>query len=154
MLDGLATHTPRNLDVSLAILLRESQNQGPHDVLSTRISNFKKSDVMSKYFVPVADQGSRNLFSGVDIRTAAGEQMMISVVELQPHAIVPWHDHPHEQMGILISGQLLFEIGDEKLTLKAGDCWRIPGGVPHTCQAGEESVRAIDIFSPVREDYL
>ncbi|MED5577171.1 MAG: cupin domain-containing protein, partial [Planctomycetota bacterium] len=69
-------------------------------------------------------------------------------------AIVPWHDHPHEQMGILISGQLLFEIGDEKLTLQAGDCWRIPGGVPHTCQAGEDSVRAIDIFSPVREDYL
>ena len=98
----MATHTSRNLDVSLAILLRESQNQGPRDVLSTRISNFKKSDVMSKYFVPVADQGSRNLFSGVDIRTAAGEQMMISVVELQPHAIVPWHDHPHEQMLSLI----------------------------------------------------
>ncbi len=154
MLDGLAIHTTRNLDVSLAIRLRESQNQEPRDVLSKRISNFKKSDVMSKYFVPVADQGSRNLFAGVDIRTVAGEQMMISVVELQPHAIVPWHDHPHEQMGILISGQLLFEIGDEKLTLQAGDCWRIPGGVPHTCQAGEESVRAIDIFSPVREDYV
>ena len=123
-------------------------------VFLKRNSNFKTSVVMSKYFVPVADQSSRNLFAGVDIRTAAGEQMMISVVELQPHAIVPLHDHPYEQMGILISGQLVFEIGDEKLTLQAGDCWRIPGGVPHTCQAGDEPVRAIDIFSPVREDYL
>lgn len=109
---------------------------------------------MSKYFVTAAEQGSRRLFPGVDISTAAGEKMMISVVDIQPQAIVPLHDHPHEQMGILISGELTFEIGDEKLTLKPGDCWRIPGGVPHTCQAGDEVVKAIDIFSPVREDYL
>ena len=109
---------------------------------------------MSKYFVTVAEQGSRHLFDGVDICTAAGEKMMISVVEIEPRAIVPMHDHPHEQMGILISGELTFEIGDETLKLQPGDCWRIPGGVPHTCQAGDEPVKAVDIFSPVREDYL
>jgi hypothetical protein len=32
--------------------------------------------------------------------------------------------------------------------------WRIPGDIPHTCFAGDESVTALDIFAPVREDYL
>ena len=109
---------------------------------------------MSKYSVKRDEQGQHELFPGVSISTCAGEAMMISAVKLEPKAIVPRHDHPHEQMGILISGELFFEIGDESLHLKPGDCWRIPGGVPHECRAGDDPVEAIDLFTPIREDYL
>jgi quercetin dioxygenase-like cupin family protein len=109
---------------------------------------------MSKYFVKRAEASHYNIFPGVDILTMAGEQVMLSYVELEPHSEVAQHSHPHEQLGILISGQLTFTIGEEQQVLGPGDMWRIPGGVEHHVVAGDEPARAIDIFHPVREDYL
>ena len=109
---------------------------------------------MSQYFV-TRDQCSRHqIFPGVRISTIAGQQMMLSYVEFEPHAVVEPHSHPHEQMGLLLKGQLTFTIGDEVRTLEPGEMWRIPGGVVHSAVAGGEAVIALDVFHPVREDYL
>jgi quercetin dioxygenase-like cupin family protein len=106
------------------------------------------------YFVP-AGAGSRHLiFPGVEITTSAGSQLMISHVTLEPHSLVPDHSHPHEQMGILLSGQLEFTIGGITRLLGPGDIWRIPGGVVHRVRALDEPAVAIDVFHPIREDYL
>ena len=109
---------------------------------------------MSDYFVSSEDCGHHSIFPGVEISTMAGEQMMISTVQMEPGAVVELHQHPHEQIGMLLEGELTFTIGDQTRTLSAGQMWRIPGGVPHRAVAGDTPVRAIDIFSPVREDYL
>lgn len=108
---------------------------------------------MSKYFLEPADRSRHNIFPGVDIFTAAGDELMISFVEMEPHAVVEEHSHPHEQMGVLLEGEFEFHIGDEVRTLVPGDMWRIPGGVLHKAIAGDQPVKAIDIFHPVRDDY-
>ena len=36
--------------------------------------------------------------------------------------------------------------------VRAGQMWRLPGGVPHKVIAGDRPMRAIDVFYPVRED--
>ena len=95
-----------------------------------------------------------HLFPGVDITTNAGEKVMLSVVRFEPNAIVPVHAHPHEQGGMLIEGRLKFTIGDRTEILEAGDQWIIPGGVPHTVTAIDGPALAIDVFNPIREDYL
>jgi quercetin dioxygenase-like cupin family protein len=89
----------------------------------------------------------------VRIQTCAAERMMLSVVDLEPHAVVAEHSHPHEQVGMLLQGRAIFFIGDEQKTLQAGDLYRIPGHVKHRVVALDEPVRALDIFNPVREDY-
>jgi quercetin dioxygenase-like cupin family protein len=107
-----------------------------------------------EYFIP-AGKGSRHLiFPGVEIRTTAGENLMLSVVNLEPHSIVAEHSHPHEQMGILISGRLEFTIGGVTRILVPGDLWRIPSGVVHRVCALDEPALALDVFHPIREDYL
>jgi quercetin dioxygenase-like cupin family protein len=106
------------------------------------------------YFVTPAQCSKREIFPGVHITAMGGEKMMISHVDLKPHSVVELHSHPHEQMGILIQGEMTFTIGDETKELKAGEMWRIPGNVPHTVKAGPNGAVAIDIFHPVREDYL
>ena len=64
------------------------------------------------YFLP-AGSGSRHLiFPGVEIRTTAGHQLMLSVVRFEPGSVVPDHSHPHEQMGMMISGRLEFTVDD------------------------------------------
>jgi quercetin dioxygenase-like cupin family protein len=67
-------------------------------------------------------------------------------------AVVPWHTHPHEQIGYLVRGRLRFQIGDEEQELSEGDSWLVPSNVPHFVTALEDSI-AIDIFSPPREEY-
>jgi quercetin dioxygenase-like cupin family protein len=46
-----------------------------------------------------------------------------------------------------------FTIGGETRIVRKGDGWMIPGGVMHSVRALEEGARALDIFSPPREDY-
>ena len=109
---------------------------------------------MTSYFVDADECSEHEIFSGVTIATMAAGQMMLSVVELQPRAVVELHHHPHEQIGMLLEGELSFTIGGEQRTLRPGQMWRIPGDVPHKAVAGPEGAKAIDVFSPVREDYL
>ncbi len=109
---------------------------------------------MSKYFVEPSDCSRHNIFPGVDIATIAGQSIMLSLVEFQPHAVVKAHSHRHEQMGLLLEGELEFIIGDERRVLRPGEMWRIPGGVEHSAIAGDNPVRALDVFCPIREDYL
>jgi quercetin dioxygenase-like cupin family protein len=105
-------------------------------------------------FFPTAEEMSRHvIFPGVNIQTCAVDKMMLSVVDLDPHAVVEEHAHPHEQVGMVLQGQAIFFIGGEEKTLQAGDLYRIPGNVRHRVIALEEPVRALDIFHPIREDY-
>jgi len=109
---------------------------------------------MSLYF-PTPDECSRHsIFPGVDIAACAAERMMLSLATLQPHAVVERHAHPHEQVGVVLTGMAIFYIGDEEKTLKPGDLYRIPGNVPHRVVALDETVKALDIFTPIRQDYL
>jgi len=105
------------------------------------------------YFVSAEERSHHEVFPGVDLYTVAGEQLMISVVEMQPGAVVEQHSHPHEQMGILLEGELHFTVGEETKVLKPGDMWRIPGNVTHRVVAGAKPAKALDLFHPVRDDY-
>jgi quercetin dioxygenase-like cupin family protein len=81
-----------------------------------------------------------------------GEHTLVSEVTLERGGIVPRHSHPHEQTGYVVSGAIEFTLGDRAVVLRAGEGYLIPGNLPHSCLAFEDSV-AIDIFSPVREEY-
>src|SRR5947209_5642456 len=106
------------------------------------------------YYFPSADECSRHtIFPGVHIRTCAAEEMMMSVVDLEPHSVVEEHSHPHEQVGMMLRGRAIFFIAEEQKTLQAGDLYRIPGNVRHKVIALDEPVHVIDIFYPVREEY-
>lgn len=106
------------------------------------------------YFVTRSDCSQHTIFPGVDIFTTAGKNLMLSYVDLQPNSVVELHHHPHEQMGVLLEGELTFTIGGETKRLSPGEMWRISGGVPHGCTAGSNGAKAIDVFCPIREDYL
>lgn len=106
------------------------------------------------YFIP-AGQGSRHrIFPGVEICTTPGQSLMLSVVTFEPGSVVLDHSHPHEQMGMMISGRAEFTIGGVTKVIGPGDIWRIPGGVVHRVVALDGPALALDVFHPIREDYL
>lgn len=106
--------------------------------------------------MPLIAHGSATpvqMFPGVVRRTMTdGERMMLCEVTLDKGAVVPTHTHPHEQTGYMVSGRMRFQVGDEVRDLSPGDCWMIPGGVPHEVTAIEACV-VIDVFSPPRAEY-
>jgi quercetin dioxygenase-like cupin family protein len=94
------------------------------------------------------------MVEGVVRRTLnSGDHTTLVEVTFEAGATVPEHTHPHEQIGYLASGRLRFRIGDEERVIEAGDSWLVAGGVPHLVTALEPAV-AIDVFSPVRHEYL
>ena len=106
------------------------------------------------YFVPAGHGSRHQIFPGVEICTTAGERMMLSVVTFEPGSVVLDHAHPHEQMGMMLSGRLEFTVGGVTRVLGPGDLWRIPGGVVHRVRALDGPATALDVFHPIREDYL
>ena len=84
-----------------------------------------------------------------------GEKMMMVLNVTLPRYTVPLHSHPHEQIGMVYSGKAKLRIGDEERIVKKGDFYCIPVNVPHTDTAiGDEPFIMLDIFYPVREDFI
>jgi quercetin dioxygenase-like cupin family protein len=77
----------------------------------------------------------------------------VARIRLDKGAVVPMHSHPNEQISMIESGCLRFEVAGEEKTLRAGDVLVIPPDVPHLAEALEDT-QAIDIFSPPRQDWI
>lgn len=105
-------------------------------------------------FTPHSTGGFKDVLPGIQRKTLAhGAKTLFTEFQLGKGARLPRHSHPHEQTGYLISGAIRLTIGDVIHDVKPGDCWCIAGGVEHQADILEDSV-AIEVFSPVREDYL
>jgi quercetin dioxygenase-like cupin family protein len=97
--------------------------------------------------------GPQQIWDGVLGRVVHGEQLTMGVVELDPGGVVPLHSHENEQLGVVVSGSLTFQIGDETRELGPGGTYRIAGGTPHELEVGPDGAVVVDIFAPVREDW-
>ena len=93
------------------------------------------------------------LAAGVHARALFGDATMLNLVELEPGAIVPRHSHPHEQMGIVISGEIVMIIEGVERACHAMDAMHIPPGTEHGAYAGPDGAVVLDVFAPIREDF-
>ena len=105
-------------------------------------------------FIDIKNLPAIELRPGVSLRAPYGKNLMLSYLEIEEGAMVPLHNHPHEQGGILLEGKLEMPIGNETRICEPGAMFLIPPNVYHKAVAVGGPVRALDIFSPVREDYV
>lgn len=96
----------------------------------------------------------RQLLPGITIKTLVyGDKTLLTEFRIQQGAVIPAHQHPHEQTGYLVSGKLRF-FGDEgECIVEPGCSWSFKGGVMHGAEALADTL-LVEVFSPVREDYL
>ena len=104
-------------------------------------------------FFKIDQQPEKQISDGVKIRTIFGEKIMMSFVYFQPHSTVPEHNHPHEQMGMVLEGTFELVIEGERQQLEKGDAYLIPSNAKHSAQSFDKSAIALDIFSPPRDEY-
>jgi quercetin dioxygenase-like cupin family protein len=94
---------------------------------------------------------------GMLTRTAIrGDGHLIAMNWLQPHHDEqPPHSHPFDQTAFVLEGAMEFDVGAETFLVTAGEVLQIPAGAPHTGRVlGDEPAFNVDVFAPVREDYL
>ena len=106
-----------------------------------------------KYFKETSDRKFKELAEGARTQTFWGDNILLSLVTIDSNSEVPWHTHPHEQAGILVEGELEMGIGDEVKILHPGDIYIIPGDLEHYAKTSSIAAVALDIFSPVREEF-
>ena len=82
-----------------------------------------------------------------------GDNSLLCEFQLKQGSIIPDHQHPQEQTGYLISGRLRFSSDEGDIIVEPGCSWNFKGRKVHRAEVLENSV-AIEIFSPIRQDYL
>ena len=95
-----------------------------------------------------------HIADGIERQMIWGERLMVCRLRFAPRVVTAVHSHPHEQITLVASGRVLFTIEDQVREVSAGDVLHFPPGVRHGATMLDEEVVLIDIFSPIREDFL
>jgi len=119
--------------------------------LSRRVLGY--SSLVEPQFTSLSELRRFALGEGVSAQALFGEGAMLNLVELMPDALIPPHSHPHEQLGVVLRGQLKFVVAGHEHVLAEMDAYALPGDVEHQAQAGSQGALVLDVFQPVREDY-
>ena len=109
---------------------------------------------MGPQFIRFDDVRPFELAAGVNGRPLFGQGAMLNLIEFEPGATVPLHSHPHEQLGICLRGTQVLVVDGVEHAIGPMEGYVLPGGVAHSAYAGAEGALVLDIFQPVREDYL
>lgn len=95
-----------------------------------------------------------HIADGVDRQMIWGERLMVCRLHFAPNVVTAVHTHPHEQITLVVRGRVQFFVDGEPVLASAGDVLHFPSNVEHGATMLDEEVVLIDIFSPLREDFL
>ena len=86
-------------------------------------------------------------------KIVTGERGMLAQVYLKAGCVVPMHAHESEQMTYILQGALKFLVGGEEITVREGEVLHIPSRIEHQAEALDDTF-SLDVFSPIRQDWL
>lgn len=96
----------------------------------------------------------QRIAEGIDRQMIVGRNIMICRLRFDAFVITPAHRHPHEQVTMVMQGKVKFTLDTEERIVSAGDILHFPSNHWHGATMLDEEVVLIDIFSPIREDFL
>lgn len=85
-----------------------------------------------------------------------GKNAQISLVRMDPGSEFPLHIHPEDQLTHTLRGTLNQGVVDKSFPFSetAGNTVYLPGGMVHSAEIGSTGADQLDVFWPVRPDYL
>ena len=94
------------------------------------------------------------LEEGIERQLVVGDDLMLCRLRFAPNVVTAAHDHPHEQITLVERGRVRFTVGSDERIAHAGDVLHFPSGCWHGATMLDEEVVLVDIFTPLREDFL
>jgi len=108
---------------------------------------------MDNYFYSFKNREAKELIKGIKIRSVFLEKTMKTYMEFELNTLFPEHNHPHEQITMILEGRMDMIVDGTKKTVIRGDVIAVPANVIHSAQVLEEFTITVDAGSPAREDY-
>ena len=84
---------------------------------------------------------------------ATGPQSMMTKMRYLQNNVIPFHSHPNEQIGYVLSGRIRVLTRDSQHELGAGDTYAISANVEHSIEI-IEAADEVQVFTPLRGDFL
>jgi len=100
------------------------------------------------------ENAKKRHFKGVSFDVlAVGKKSMVTKMNYVAGNKVPFHSHPNEQSGYVISGKFRIRYQNINQILNPGDSYSIAEDIKHSWEVIEGG-EVIDVFTPPRQDYL
>lgn len=82
------------------------------------------------------------------------QNVMLTWVEMEPGSILPEHNHPHEQISLVVTGALELTVNGTTRVMRQGDVAIVPSNAVHSGRVLDEPTVAVDAWNPIRDDYI
>ena len=92
--------------------------------------------------------------AGIKRQMVVGEKVMVCRFTFDPFVVTDVPSHPHEQITMVMAGKVKFTVDGLAVIAAPGDVLHFPSNNSHGATMLDEEVVLIDIFSPIREDFL
>ena len=108
-----------------------------------------------EFFKKVNDLTMEEVAPGIRKAIFSLDQIMAVFFICDPGVVFALHAHPHEQMGILNRGKIIWRTEEEESVIEEPAIYRVPSQMLHGLEViGDEPAEFVHFFSPVREDFL
>ena len=84
---------------------------------------------------------------GIFSKIESGKSLTMAVMEIAPGKEGAAHEHPFDQCGMVVEGEIEMSIGDEKKLLKSMETYFIPAGINHNWKTFTSSTKILDVVS-------
>jgi quercetin dioxygenase-like cupin family protein len=82
---------------------------------------------------------------GIWSKLESGSNLTMAFMEIAPYKEGTIHDHPFDQCGIVIEGEIEMLVGEEERLLRPMETYFIPAGVKHNWKTTGLPAKILDI---------
>ena len=82
---------------------------------------------------------------GIWSKIDSGKYLTMAVMEIAPNKEGAAHEHPFDQCGVVVEGEIEMSIGEEKKLLKPMETYFIPAGINHNWKTFASSAKILDV---------
>ncbi len=115
---------------------------------------YATADEYSQYIANKDSVPWTELVPGANTHLVWGDRVMVSFLTMAPWTSFPRHTHEAEQIMIVVDGYMDEMIDGKLYRIKKGDVIKLRSNLPHGGYLYDVPCVVVDIFAPVRPDYI
>jgi quercetin dioxygenase-like cupin family protein len=84
---------------------------------------------------------------GIRSRLESGTNLTMAFMEIAPDKEGSAHDHPFDQCGVVMEGEIEMSVGEEKKLLRPMGTYFIPAGIKHNWKTMSLAAKILDVVA-------
>ena len=87
---------------------------------------------------------------GIFSKVESGANLTMAFMQIEAHKEGPPHDHPFDQCGVVVEGEIEMSIGGDTRLVKPMEAYLIPAGITHSWKTLGQSATILDVTADRR----